>query len=127
VPTLSARSPHIGRNWEITVRGLRPHSIGLLFFALRDDTFGSSSLPMDLGFLGAPACFLNVNTDPTSGAASHAVPADASGSAIARVPIPSIPSLLGATVFNQYISMDAPVTRRLQITTTNAGRGVIGP
>jgi formylglycine-generating enzyme required for sulfatase activity len=125
-PQLSADVPIAGGVWTLTITNLRPSSVGYVFFALRDDNLGLNRLPLDLAFLGAPGCFLNVNSDPGSGATAQLLPADGSGRAVLAVGVPSAPAVIGFRYFNQYMSLDAPTGRSLQVTTTNAGRGVVG-
>jgi formylglycine-generating enzyme required for sulfatase activity len=126
VPQLSADAPSLGSPWTLTVAGLRPGSAGQLIFALSDDSFGPYELPFDLAAVGAPGCFLNVTSDPAYGAGDRLLAADASGRAALTTPIPNTAVILGFTFHNQYVSFDAPPGRALPITTTNAGRGVIG-
>jgi formylglycine-generating enzyme required for sulfatase activity len=125
-PQLSADVPIAGGVWTLTITNLRPNSVGYVFFALRDDNLGLNRLPLDLAFVGAPGCFLNVNSDPGSGATTQLLPSDGSGQAVAAVGVPNAAAVIGFTFYNQYVSLDAPTGRPLQITTTNAGRGVVG-
>lgn len=126
VPELSATAPVVGRIWTLTVTNLRPHTAGYLFFAVRDDRLGLNLLPLDLTFIGANGCFLNVNSEPRSGATVQLLPSNAVGRAVANVGVPNVPAVLGYAFFNQYVSLDAPLSRPLRITTTNAGIGIVG-
>ena len=125
-PQLSAGAPFAGVVWNLNVTGLAPNGSGTLFFALRDDSLGTFSLPLDLAFLGAPLCFLNVNSDPGAGAFSLSTGSDPAGQAVVTFVFPNLPGVIGFTFFNQYVSLEAPPGRVLPITTTNAGRGVVG-
>jgi hypothetical protein len=125
-PQLAGAAPVIGRSWSLTIQGLLPGAAGSLFFAVRDDFVGAAALPLDLAGVGAPGCFLNVNSDPTAGAGAASMNADSFGSASFVLVVPQAAALLGATFFNQYVSLEAPPGRSLPITTTNAGRGVVG-
>jgi hypothetical protein len=125
-PALTAGAPIIASRWRLDVSGLRPGSMGSLFFAVRDDLLGTLLLPLDLTFLGAPGCFLNVSSDPAMGAGAASLPADAAGRATIDLGVPTSPTLIGATFYNQYVSLDAPAGRSLPLTLTNAGRGVLG-
>lgn len=127
MPVLSATAPRAGLPWNLWVTGLPRHRNGYLIFGLRDDRLGPGLLPLDLTYLGAPGCFLNVDSDPRSGATVWQVPSNAAGVAEVRdYVVPSAPAVLGATLYNQYVCIDPASGRPLGITTTNAGRGVVG-
>jgi formylglycine-generating enzyme required for sulfatase activity len=125
-PELSAGPPVLGVRWTLTVTGLAPNRAGALLFGLRDDLLGSLPLPLDLGFVGAPGCFVNVNADPAAGGTAESSAADGAGLVVRTLVVPNDPGLAGATFYNQYLSLEAPAGRAFAITTTNAGRGVIG-
>lgn len=125
-PHLVASAPVPGFHWELHVDALRPATAGFLIFALRDDRFGSAPLPFDLAPLGAPGCHLNVDSDPATGGIAELLPADATGNALFSLDLPAVASLLGQRFYNQYVSLDAPAGRPLQITTTDSGRATIG-
>lgn len=125
-PQLSAGAPIAGAAWNLTVTGLAPNTSGVLFFGLRDDSLGRFSLPLDLGLFGAPGCFLNVSSDPGAGASSLSTGSNPAGQAVVTFSLPNLPGLIGFTFYNQYVSLEAPLGRVLPITTTNAGRGVVG-
>jgi formylglycine-generating enzyme required for sulfatase activity len=125
-PVLSAGAPVVGVDWTLTVTGLGPSAVGSLVFGLRDDSLGSTPLPLDLGALGAPGCYLNVNSDPGAGAMAVSLVADPAGRVDWSLRMPNLAGALGFTFHNQYVSLEAPSGRALPITTTNAGRGVVG-
>lgn len=126
IPQLSATRPLFGRPWTITIDGLPPQTAGYLLFSTRDRRFGLNTLPLDLGFLGAPGCFLNIDISASAGTTELLLPSDRAGIASTVVGIPLDPAVLGWEFFNQYASLDAPPSRALRLTTTNAGRGVVG-
>ncbi|MBK8980666.1 MAG: formylglycine-generating enzyme family protein [Planctomycetes bacterium] len=119
--------PNAGFPWTLTVTNLRSNTAGYVIFAFRDDYLGVNLLPMDLAFLGAPSCYVNVNSDPATGAVVELLPSGAQGLAALTLGIPIDPTVMGFTFYNQYVSLDAPSGRSLLITTTNAGRGLVGP
>ena len=126
VPALTAANPVYGQSWTLTVNNLAPSTAGNLIFSLNDRRFGLVDLPMDLTPFGGDGCFMNVSLGDGSGAISQFVPSGPTGVARVSFPIPSDPAVLGFAFFNQYVSLDRPPGRPLRITTTNAGRGVVG-
>jgi formylglycine-generating enzyme required for sulfatase activity len=125
-PALSAGAPVVGVDWTLAVTGLGPGAVGSLLFGLRDDSLGSSPLPLDLGPFGAPGCHLNVNSDPGAGAMAVSSVADPAGRVDWSLRMPHLAGAIGFTFHNQYVSLEAPPGRALPLTTTNAGRGVVG-
>ncbi|MBK8980669.1 MAG: hypothetical protein IPM29_32605 [Planctomycetes bacterium] len=123
LPELRADVPNAGFPWTLTVTNLRSNTAGYVIFAFRDDYLGVNLLPMDLAFLGAPSCYVNVNSDPATGAVVELLPSGAQGLAALTLGIPIDPTVMGFTFYNQYVSLDAPSGRSLLITTTNAGGG----
>ncbi|MBK8976127.1 MAG: hypothetical protein IPM29_09380 [Planctomycetes bacterium] len=126
-PHLSADDvPRLGRLFTLRVNGLSPNTAGFLFFALDDARWFGYSLPFELGIVGAAGCWVNVDIDPESGSTEFALLSDSSGRVTLSIPVPNVSELLGFRFYNQYVSLDAPPSRSLGITTTNAGRGVVG-
>ncbi|MBK8976126.1 MAG: hypothetical protein IPM29_09375 [Planctomycetes bacterium] len=123
---LNATLPIAGQVWTLSVTGLKPNTVGYVFFGLRDDYLGLIPLPLELGLIGAPGCYINVNTDPGTQAVDQLLPSNGQGVATAQIGLPTDPAVIGFTFYNQYVSLDAPPGRSLGITTTNAGRGVVG-
>jgi hypothetical protein len=114
--------PRLGLRMALEVVGLTPLRAGFLLTGFEDEFWGANRLPLDLTAFGAPGC--NMYVDPLT---AHVVPSDPTGRAQPNLLIPNDLGLLGAEFFNQFISLgDAPPGRALPITTTNAGRGVIG-
>ena len=125
-PQLRAGLPLLGQPWTLTVDNLAANTAGYLIFTLGDRQIGLNRLPLDMTFLGAPGCFVNVEIGDGTGAVSLLLPSDSTRVARANVGIPAGPAVLGFRFFNQYVSLDAPSGRPFRITTTNAGRGVVG-
>ncbi len=113
--------PSVGETLHLQVTGLAALTPGVLLLGLGDTTWNSLQLPLDLGVIGAPGCMLNV-----APLISFSASSDAAGVALSDIAIPADPAHLGLTFFNQYVSMEAPPGRAMQITTTNAARGIIG-
>jgi hypothetical protein len=114
--------PRAGQRLELQVSGLGANKVGYLLFGFADDVWSFNLLPLDLTALGATGCFLNI-----APVVSLLVPSDGAGVARPVAQIPNDQGVLGLRFFNQYVSLnDSPPGRLLPITTTNAGRGVVG-
>ncbi len=82
-----------------------------LAFGPSDTSWNGVPLPLDLGFLGAPGCWLLTGLV----AAAPAGPADALGTAALTVAIPALPALTGAVTYVQWLVLD-PAANPLGLT-----------
>lgn len=114
--------PRVGQALQLRVTGMGGSKVGFLLFGFQDATWGVNALPLEMTAFGAAGCYINVD------ALVHFVSVtDPQGSAQPVLPIPNESSLVAVEFYNQFITMDdGPPGRALRITTTNAGRGVIG-
>lgn len=72
-----------------------------LLFARESAVFGGLSLPAELGFIGAPDCFLETDV-----ALVFSLPVGG-GNAVAGLPIPASPGLIGQAFSAQWVFPDA--------------------
>lgn len=128
-PTLSALTlPRLGQLFQLRVTGICPSSVGYLFFTLDDRWLFQNPnmpLPFDLAVIGAPNCFIHVDT-----AHRHATMmtlSDWRGAGVIDVNIgmPDAPAVLGFEFYNQFVAID-PRANALGVLTTNAGHGIVG-
>jgi hypothetical protein len=103
VPTIGANSPPMVPNlgYAVTLSGALPGTAAVLVVGFSDTMWLAFPLPLNLAFVLAPACFLNVSVDiqiptATSGA----------GTASQLLPIPPLPGLVGASLYSQWGVID---------------------
>ncbi len=119
VPNLAAQGtsqPRIGSTFTAQVTNLPWTGPAFLVLGLSNTTYGSTPLPIDLGFLGAPTCALRTSIDDIQGVVNIL------GSASWNWTVPPIP---GASFFVQVLPID-PGVNALALTASNACHGVIG-
>jgi hypothetical protein len=69
----------------------------LCYFGANTTSWNGATLPLNLGVLGMAAC--NIYTDLTI---SVAVNTDVAGIASLSLPVPAVPQLIGASIYNQW-------------------------
>ncbi|MBL8752704.1 MAG: hypothetical protein JNK15_05335, partial [Planctomycetes bacterium] len=119
VPNLAAQGaslPRIGTTFTAHVTNLPWTGPAFLVLGLSNTSYGSTPLPIDLGFLGAPTCSLRASIDDIQPVVNIL------GAATWSWSIPAIP---GASFFTQVLPLD-PGVNALALTTSNACHGVIG-
>jgi hypothetical protein len=119
VPAISAQGsslPRIGSNFTANVQNLPWTGPAFLVLGLSNTQYGSTPLPIDLGFLGAPTCSLRTSIDDIQPLVNIL------GAATWNWTIPPVP---GASFFTQVLPLD-PGQNALGLTASNAGHGVIG-
>jgi hypothetical protein len=121
-PILSAHQPpRVGQSLTLRVTAMPPHAPGaVLPFSLSRTRWGLFILPLDLGPIGMPGCWLLASGEPNP----TPVQADAGGVATLTLPIPNDPTLDGLEFFNQALVVDLGVNPA-GVTVSNGGRGVI--
>ena len=119
-PTLVATTPWLGQSFTITVGNLPATSPAFLYLGLSDTTWGTISLPLSLGFLGAANCTLNVSADFLFGLNNQ------SGTATWTVPIPNLAVLAGLPFFNQAYAGGDTTSNPVGLVVSNYGVGKFG-
>jgi hypothetical protein len=119
VPTLDSSFgslPRVGQTFAVAVTNLPLQAWTFMFLGTSDTSYGPLTLPLSLGFIGAPGCSLLASGDDL-GLVTNVL-----GTGLWQWPVPNAP---GFSFFTQAFSFDAPANP-LGITTSNAGHGVIG-
>lgn len=119
VPTIGPQNlsvPRVGQPFSLNATNLPLTGPVFLFLGLSDTNYGATPLPFGLAGIGAPACSILCSAD-----AIYLLP-NVLGSSIWSFPVPALP---GATFFNQVFALDT-AANVLGLTTSNAGRGMIG-
>ena len=117
-PTQPWSLPWLGDTLAGTITNL-PTSMAIVTTGFSDTSFGSLTLPLDLGALGLPGCLLRCSPlAPT-------LVSGAGGIASFSLPIPNISTMRGLTFFQQALVLD-PAANPLGATLSNSIRGVVG-
>lgn len=128
-PTLSAVTmPRVGQNFVLRVDQICPNSIFFLFFTLDDRWLFQNPnmpLPFHLGVIGAPGCFINVDTAHRQATVMHLVEQQGRTWFDVMIGMPNTPVVLGFEFYNQVAVIDS-TANALGIATTNAGHGIVG-
>src|SRR5262249_54342780 len=114
--------PALGGSLAVQMSGLEPtgSNLGLLAFGFGDFSWNGTLLPIDLLPVGMPGCFLRI-------APVVSVPLFSSAGACSHtLAIPNSVTVLAATIYCQYFSLDPTAPNAAQITTTNAARITFG-
>lgn len=112
--------PRVGGEFVTLVRDLPANQPFLFIVGESDQSAFGMTLPVDLGFLGAPGCNLYVSEEcigwcDTSG----------SGDVDIRVFVPPIRALEGVPVYMQLMTQD-PTNNAAQVSVSHAAKVVIG-
>lgn len=102
--------------FQITEAGACPSVPTFLILGLSDTTSGMGALPLNLAFVGYPACNLCVSPDVIAATFTTGI-----GMAAVSMPIPNDEYLIGARFFAQWIDFGPP-----PIGMSNAAKIVIG-
>jgi len=112
--------PTIGKSYRVDLDQAPKSSAALLLYGLSADRWIGFRLPLDLGPLGAPGCFLQVSIDVSVG-----LPITAQGTLNVDIPIPNAPELIQTNIFHQMLILD-PKANRFGFTVSNALGGIVG-
>ncbi|HKB16513.1 MAG TPA: hypothetical protein VKF62_10620, partial [Planctomycetota bacterium] len=96
-PSATAGNPTFGA----FLSGAPPGTTAMLLMGLSSQAWGSIPLPMRLAPFGMPGCSLEVAAD-----FAWILPTNVSGNAIAPMPVPADPGLVGATLYLQWLVAD---------------------
>lgn len=108
----------IGDAVQFTCLNLPSSTVALLMLGFSDQSWNGVPLPLDLAVVGAPGCLLRQD-----GAITEALVA--SGSTQRSITLPNTPSIIGASLYSQFLVGDAPANA-LGWTISNARKLVVG-
>ena len=114
--TLGSSSPRIGSTFQLHVTNLPWTGPAFLLLGVSNTVYANTTLPIDLGFLGAPLCNLMTSIEQVD------VLTNVLGAATWSFLVPPVP---GASFYAQVMPLD-PGQNALGLTASNAGHGVIG-
>lgn len=92
----------------------------VLYFGVSKTTWGATPLPLDLGFVGAPSCFVNVALNVSLSGATGITGLDTN-----VLNVPTNAGLIGGTIYAQYVVAD-PGINGLGIVTTRGAAVTFG-
>jgi hypothetical protein len=122
VPTLAAapgQRPVVGQSFRLSLVNLPPGAPVLLTVGFSTEVAGPLPLPLELGPLGMPSCWLWASLDVAYGLAN------ANGTASLVLPIPNDPRHAGLVFYDQGFVFD-PGANPAGVIVTNAGEGHVG-
>lgn len=115
-PVLSTRGvPTTGQSFDLLLDQALPNASAFLLLGTSRTTFQQFTLPLDLGFLGAPGCEILASWDVMLAPFTT----DAAGQATIPMPVPNLPGLVDAHVYTQMLIID-PQANALGVATTRA-------
>lgn len=121
VPMLYTDStPQIGDTFRVRLAQARPSSWAAILLGISDTNWAGMSLPMDLGFLGAPGCALLTSVEDV-----QRINTDARGTGSFSYALPNSIYLLGVRFYNQFLVAD-PGVNAFGFAVSNGGVGKIG-
>ena len=115
---IAAQPPRIGNQLVVSLTNL-PLQFALYWWGVSRTTSPIGPLPIDLGPLGAPGCFVRTTVDAT------VLVAGSNGTATFAFSIPNNTTLLGIQLFSQAFVLD-PATNAMALTTSDAAAFVVG-
>jgi hypothetical protein len=121
VPLLTNTAvPNINQTFGLQVALAKPNSTVFFWYGWSKTQWGSISLPLNLGFLGAPACNLHASYDILIGSTSNS-----GGVATTSFMIPNNVVYVGALFYNQAYVVDAGANAA-GLALTRGGAGKVG-
>lgn len=104
VPTLdlNSGSPSLGGTYELITRNLTRQSAVVHLLGGSDSTWNGVPLPLNLGFLGYPACDLLVAPDAMLPGTTNT-----RGEATLAIQVPNVPFLRGRSIYHQTIGVSS--------------------
>ncbi len=121
VPNLySDNTPQIGDSFRVRVKQARASSPAMMLLGFSTSSWGSQSLPLELGFLGAPGCSLLTAIDA---AQSFSINTGGTGNVVYSVPNDFY--LLGLHFYQQALILDSGANA-FGVALSNGGNAGIG-
>jgi hypothetical protein len=111
-----------GGNLEVYLYDGKPNSAGACYLGTSSTSWNGFGLPMGLGFLGLPAC--SVYTDLTV-AFPRAI--NSAGISSLSASVPGDPSLVSATIYSQWATLDDRVNPAFPVATSDGLALTFGP
>jgi hypothetical protein len=115
----------LGATTVFFLRGPRRTGLVICAVGTNDRTFSGLPLPFDLSRFGATGCALYTDWAWAKGAAVSAPPGGWTGYAGCELELPADPSLLGASLFGQWLFLD-PTANPLGFTASNGVKATLG-
>jgi hypothetical protein len=115
----------LGATAVFFLRGPKRTGLAVCAVGTNDRTFSGLPLPFDLSRFGATGCALYTDWVWTKGAAVSAPPGGQTGYAGCELELPADPSLLGASMFGQWLFLD-PTANPLGFTLSNGVKATLG-
>ncbi len=88
----------------MTLAGVSPNNVALLMLGRSVTGWAATPLPLELGILGAPGCWLGISPDVILSTVTNGT-----GAASISLPVPGSPRTLGQNLFAQWIGVDVNV------------------
>lgn len=114
-----AASLILGATGLLWLRGPRAGAVGACVLGTNLRSFGSLSLPFDLGPFGAPGCTLYTDVVVSLPFVLAQPGVGAAGLANVELPLPALPMLVGRPFYTQWLLSD-PLANALGVTLSNA-------
>jgi len=111
--------PEIGQSFALELSSAKPSAAALLLIGASDSQWGTITLPLNLGFLGAPKCDLLSSGEVIVGLTTSTV-----GTNQQTFNVPNTTGLVGVTFFNQFVIEDSK--NAFGLVFSNGGKGKIG-
>lgn len=121
IATPAGAWPQVGGNLVVQLADGPPNSGAALQFGLSFTSLGGIPLPIELGIVGAPGCYLwhdlQVATPPLA--------TDGSGAVTFTLGVPSLPGLVGARLYASWLALDS-AANQLGFTTSGYATVILG-
>lgn len=119
VPVLTATPPRLGQDVVLAASSLLPNQFGMFMTGFSNSDWAGLPLPLDLGLIGMPGCWLRTSLDLL------AIVFNTNGTTQTTLSVPADPNALGFTFWSQLLSAD-PGANTYGAVTSNALALTIG-
>lgn len=113
--------PFIGEPFDLDAAGTPIATPAALLLGLSSTLWGNIPLPLDLAPYGITGCKLEVSPDVTLSTTTTGA-----GTASIRINLPPNISLVGASVYSEYVFLDPGAPRLVKVTLSNSLKSLIG-